>query len=272
MWPIFRWSWGASLADLRLVEFSPIVGKGGGWLTYLHLPENPMKVFHLLTWYSVTINTLQWRFVEGNTKQKITPKLWILRQDKNRSVLDLFLWNYGCWTYEVHTMSLIWRVIVAISQTMEKKSFPGRAESSDMLWTFRLFTTVHNVFFVQFESLPTEQDETYLKVCVLIYHLSYMSQVVRLEGKHDFRGNRDFETLKGLAPFTYTVKLIKSWVHWPSYLTYFWPFGVILGPCGLFWIISDKIWFFNPNHFAKKHFVFVRQKLKFCLKWSIFQD
>ena len=35
-----------------------------------------------------------------------------------------------------------------------------------------------------------------------------MSQVVRLEGKHDFRGNRDFETLKGLAPFTYTVKLI----------------------------------------------------------------
>ena len=108
--------------------------------------------------------------------------------------------------------------------------------------------------------------------CVLIYHLSYMSQVVRLEGKHGFWGNRDFETLKGLAPFTYTVKLIKSWVHWPSYLTYFWPFGVILGPCGLFWIISDKIWFFNPNHFAKKHFVFVRQKLKFCLKWSIFQD
>ena len=125
------------------------VGRGGD-LTYLHLPENPMKVFHLLTWYSVTINTLQWRFVEGDTKQKITPKLWILRQDKNRSVLDLFLWNYGCWTYEVHTMSLIWRVIVAISQTMEKKSFPGRAESSDMLWTFRLFTTVHNVFFVQF--------------------------------------------------------------------------------------------------------------------------
>ena len=105
-------------------------------------------------------------------------------------------------------------------------------------------------------------------LCLDIPFIIYMSQVVRLEGKHDCRGNRDFEALKGLAPFTYTVKLIKSWVHWPSYLTYFWPFGVILGPCGLFWIISDKIWFFNPNHFAKKHFVFVRQKIKFSLKWS----
>ena len=27
-------------------------------------------------------------------------------------------------------------------------------------------------------------------------------------------------------------------------ITYFWPFGVILGPFGLFWIISDKTWFF----------------------------
>ena len=166
-----------------------------------------MKVFHLLTWYSVTINTLQWRFVEGDTKQKITPKLWILRQDKNRSVLDLFLWNYGCWTYEVHTMSLIWRVIVAISQTMEKKSFPGRAESSDMLWTFSLFTTVHNVFFVQFESLPTEQAETYLKVCVLIYHLSYICP--RLFG---WKENMIFEETLTFQLWICDFRVILTWV------------------------------------------------------------
>ena len=45
-------------------------------------------------------------------------------------------------------------------------------------------------------------------------------------------------------------------------ITYFWSFGVILDPFGLFGIISDKI------SLAEKHFVFSRQKIKFCVKWS----
>ena len=35
-------------------------------------------------------------------------------------------------------------------------------------------SAVHNVLFGQFEFLATEQAETYLKICVLIYHLTYI--------------------------------------------------------------------------------------------------
>ena len=51
---------------------------------------------------------------------------------------------------------------------------------------------VHNVLFGQYVFLPIEQAETYLKIYVLIYHSTYiLSQLVRLEGKLDFQGNRD---------------------------------------------------------------------------------
>ena len=33
---------------------------------------------------------------------------------------------------------------------------------------------MHNVYFVQYVFLPTEQAETYLKISVLIYHLTYI--------------------------------------------------------------------------------------------------
>ena len=53
---------------------------------------------------------------------------------------------------------------------------------------------VHNMYFVQYVFLLSEQAETYLKVCVLIYHLTFIfSQVVRLEGKHDFEENVIFK-------------------------------------------------------------------------------
>ena len=35
-------------------------------------------------------------------------------------------------------------------------------------------TALHNVYFVQYVFLPTEQSETYLKIWVLIYHLTYI--------------------------------------------------------------------------------------------------
>ena len=42
----------------------------------------------------------------------------------------------------------------------------------------------------------------------IIQHL--FSQLVRLEGKHDFEGNRDFQTLKGL---TLVQLLVAGWVQ-----------------------------------------------------------
>ena len=46
---------------------------------------------------------------------------------------------------------------------------------------------VHNVYFVQYVFLLTEQAETHIEICVLIYHLTYIfAQVVPLEGKRDF--------------------------------------------------------------------------------------
>ena len=35
-------------------------------------------------------------------------------------------------------------------------------------------------------------------------------------------------------------------------ITCFWPFGVILGPFGLFLVISHKTWVFAPNHFGQE--------------------
>ena len=59
---------------------------------------------------------------------------------------------------------------------------------------------MHNVLFVQYVFLPTEQAETYLKIlsmymCLDIPFNIYLSQLVRLEGKHDFWENRDFQPL-----------------------------------------------------------------------------
>ena len=55
---------------------------------------------------------------------------------------------------------------------------------------------MHNVLFVQYVFLPTEQAETYLKIlsmcmCLDIPFNIYLSQLVRLERIHDFPGNRD---------------------------------------------------------------------------------
>ena len=179
-------------------------------------------------------------------------------------MLDLFLLHYGCWTYEVHTMSLIWRVIVAISQTMEKKSFPGRAESSVMSWTFSLFTTVHNVFFVQFEFLPTEQAEAFLVSWYTIYHIYVPGCSV---GRKTWFSRKPWLlNSKGAGSFHIHHKTNRSWVHWPSCKTCFWPFGAHLDSFGSF---QTKLDFLLQITLAKKHFVFLRQKIKFCLKWSL---
>ena len=54
---------------------------------------------------------------------------------------------------------------------------------------------MHDVLFAQYVFLPTEQAESYLKIYVL-----YLSQLVRLEGKHESRVNREFQTLNLLFP------------------------------------------------------------------------
>ena len=58
-------------------------------------------------------------------------------------------------------------------------------------------TPLHNVHFVKYVYLPTEQAETYLCVALRLDKLFniYLSLLVWLEGKHDFEGNRDFQTL-----------------------------------------------------------------------------
>ena len=69
---------------------------------------------------------------------------------------------------------------------------------------------VHNVYFVQYVFLLTEQAETHIEICVLIYHLTNIfSQVVPLEGKRDFWGKGDFQTLN---------------VQFPGYFDRFWVF------------------------------------------------
>ena len=55
-----------------------------------------------------------------------------------------------------------------------------------------------NVYFVQYVFLPTEQAETYPKICVLIYHLTYICP--SLFGWNDFWGNRKFQILNRQFP------------------------------------------------------------------------
>ena len=68
--------------------------------------------------------------------------------------------------------------------------------------TFSLFVdkmvstpSLHNVLFGQYFFLPTEQAETYHKICLDISFNTYLSQHVRLEGKLDYQGTHDFQTL-----------------------------------------------------------------------------
>ena len=81
------------------------------------------------------------------------------------------------------------------------------------------------VHFVQFEFLPTKQAETYLEIYVLIYHFwmklnknIYLSQLIWLEGKHDFREKKEviFEhkscvPIKLLVTFVGKKILVKGW-------------------------------------------------------------
>ena len=53
------------------------------------------------------------------------------------------------------------------------KTILGDMEQIHILWRnhLELFSSaLHNVYFAQYVFLPTEQAETYLKICVLIYH------------------------------------------------------------------------------------------------------
>ena len=47
----------------------------------------------------------------------------------------------------------------------------------------------------------------------------------------------------------------------------FWPFGTLLGPSGPFWTISNKIWYFAPEHPCKTPLCPLGAKNHFCLKW-----
>ena len=50
--------------------------------------------------------------------------------------------------------------------------------------------------------------------------------------------------------------------------TYFWPFGAILGPFGLFWIFSDKLDFLPQKQKSASWPKWFGAKIKFCLKGS----
>ena len=48
--------------------------------------------------------------------------------------------------------------------------------SEAQLWTdFQSCSPLHNVLFGKYVFLATEQAETYLKICVLIYHLIFFT-------------------------------------------------------------------------------------------------
>ena len=57
------------------------------------------------------------------------------------------------------------------------------------------------MLFRQYVFLPTEQAETYLKICVLIYHSTYIHlSFFSWKEKLDFQGNLDFKTLNLAFP------------------------------------------------------------------------
>ena len=60
-----------------------------------------------------------------------------------------------------------------------------------------------------------------------------------------------------------------KWSKWYQMMniTCFSSFGTILGPFGLFWIISDKTWFFAPNHFGQEA-LFCFEAKNFCFVWN----
>ena len=98
---------------------------------------------------------------------------------------------------------------------------------------------MHNVLIIQFEFLPTEKAETYLQscaLCVLIDYSTYLSLLVRLEGKHDSWGNREFQFLDLWFPPKYSPVSTPSSLNMPLYP----PLLLIVSDTGLFWLQGHR--------------------------------
>ena len=66
------------------------------------------------------------------------------------------------------------------------------------------FLTLHNVLFVQYIFLTTEQPQTYLKICVWVSHLTYICPILFECEEHDFFLHFcDFQTLNPWFPPKY---------------------------------------------------------------------
>ena len=74
---------------------------------------------------------------------------------------------------------------------------PSPFESVDNTLIFISITSpLHNVHFGYYVFLPTEQAETYLKICVLIYHSTYICpSLFGWKENLIFKENCDFQTL-----------------------------------------------------------------------------
>ena len=67
--------------------------------------------------------------------------------------------------------SLLWVVLNAISLLLQGR-VPGVVLEEDPQ------ASLHNVYFEQYVFLPSEQAETYPKICALIYHLTYICPIL----------------------------------------------------------------------------------------------
>ena len=72
-------------------------------------------------------------------------------------------------------ISMIFMLMISMTGKDEGDTISQHLISIDASWCFGpQCTVVHNVLFGQFEFLATEQALTYLKICVLISHLTYI--------------------------------------------------------------------------------------------------
>ena len=80
------------------------------------------------------------------------------------------LCNFSC---ENFSFSTKWEQ--AMDLHLSNHKIPGRKEDFFSKKRKRVFDSpLHNVYIVQFEFLATKQAETYLKICVLISHSTYI--------------------------------------------------------------------------------------------------
>ena len=69
---------------------------------------------------------------------------------------------------------MIWSVEIVMKYQCQCQNVSELSLSRLQQCEHSIVWTMHNVYFVQYVFLPTEQAEIYLKICVLIYHLTYI--------------------------------------------------------------------------------------------------